>query len=376
MPAGVSADARAGPHTKALTPSSPPRTITGERMNPLPRLLAFGLLVILAALSAMLAGPALRSLGIVPAAPPALEASVAPPAPVHRLVGLSQRVAFPVALTGFVIAAALVTCLALRSNRPTEPVPATHAARAEIGVLARLAETSVAQGQELAHERDSRQRAEADALLKQQMLNRSLEEKIRLGRDLHDGIIQSLYAAGLTIEAARAVAKKDPTDADRRLGECRENLNQTIRDVRTYIAGLAPENLRQSGFTQAVHALVEELGADRDVQFELRIDDNATARLSPEQSAEALQIARESVSNSLRHGGATQVTIRLHCGTGEACLLVQDNGRGFDPASRHGTGHGLVNMQARAHGLGGNVRLESAPGTGTRVVLTLPLPEV
>lgn len=345
-------------------------------MNSLPRFLAFGLLVVLAALSAILAAPAFRTASPRALPPASAATSVAAPGPAHQMVALSLRIAFPVALTGFVIAVVLVTSLAVRSGRSSEPADAAPPTPADLGVLARLAKSSVAQGEQLERERGVRQRAEADALLNQQLLNHSLEEKIRLGRDLHDGIIQSLYAAGLTIESARALARTDAAAADRRLAECRANLNQAIRDVRTYIAGLAPANLRQSGFTQAMHALVEELGANRDVQFELRIDDEATARLSPEQSAEALHIARESVSNGLRHGGATHVTIRLHSASGEACLLIQDNGHGFEAEQRRTGGHGLANMQARARGLGGQVRVESAPGSGTRVLLTLPLQPV
>jgi signal transduction histidine kinase len=210
-------------------------------------------------------------------------------------------------------------------------------------------------------------------LLNQQLLNRSLEEKIRLGRDLHDGIIQSLYAAGLMIESARAVANSDPTEADRRLAQCLQNLNQGIRDVRAYVVGLSPENLRFGGFAHALETLVNELRGTRDVTIDMKIDDAATALLSPDQSTEALQIAREAISNSLRHGGATAVTIRLHQGDGEIGLLVQDNGSGFRVSERVGSGHGLGNMQARAERIGATFRLDSSPGEGSRMVLTLPL---
>lgn len=339
-------------------------------MNPLPRFFALGLLVILVALTAVLAAPVLRKPKPEPG-PPIETAAPASRMPAPRLMELTHRVALPLALTGFVVAVALVASLTLRAAA-TEPAAPRSVSRAEMGALARLAETSVTQGRELEHERDVRQRAEADALLNQQRLNRSLEEKIRLGRDLHDGIIQSLYAAGLTIESARALTRTDPPEADRRLAECRDNLNQTIRDVRAYIAGLAPDSLRQSGFHEALNSLVQELGADRNVEFELRIDDAATALLTPDQTTEALQIAREAVSNSLRHGAATRVVIRLHPGDGEACLLVQDNGRGFAASGRTGAGHGLGNISARAERLGGAVRIESTPGAGTRVVLTIP----
>lgn len=340
-------------------------------MNPLPRLLALGLLVTLAALAAMLAGPALRSTGFV-ATPPAPVTSAPAQTPAARIAELAQRAAFPLALTGLVLAAALAISLGVRTARVDESPDPLAPSRAEMGALAKLAETSVAQRQELAHERDVRQRAEADALLNQQLLNRALEEKIRLGRDLHDGVIQSLYAAGLTIESARALARTDPSEADRQLSTCRDNLNQTIREVRAYIAGLAPAKLHRANFSEALNALVRELDAGRHVQYELRIDESATTLLSPEQTLEALQVAREAVSNGLRHGAATRVTVRLHTGDDEVCLLIQDNGTGFDPNERASSGHGLGNMQARAERLGGRLRIESTPGVGTRVVFNLP----
>jgi signal transduction histidine kinase len=245
--------------------------------------------------------------------------------------------------------------------------------RAEISSLAQLAKTSVAQGAELSQERDSRRLAEQDVLLKQQLLNQSLEGKIRLGHDLHDGIIQTLYASGLTIESARKLAASDPAEADRQLAQCLQNLNASIRDVRNYITGLAPETLRRAGFAQALESHVTELAAGRALKFDLKFDDEAVSRLTPEQSTEALQVAREAISNSLRHGGASFVTVRVHQSDREIGLLVQDNGVGFDPARQESHGHGLGNMQKRASRVGASVRIESQPGHGTRVILTLPL---
>lgn len=337
-------------------------------MNPLPRLLGLSLLVVLAALTAVLAGPALAGLSKAPVREVSHIHSTA-----DALTTLPRRVAFPLAVTALMIGTALLICLASKPLRGGESAPPFAATRTEVGALARLAESSVAQGQALAIERDSRQRAEENALLNQQLLNRSLEEQIRLGRDLHDGVIQSLYAAGLVIESARTIAKTDPADSDRRLAQLLVSLNQTIRDVRTYITGLAPENLRQSTFGQALDCLVTELGASRSVHFDLKIDDSASAQLSPAQSTEALHVAREAISNSLRHGNASRVTVRLHPGDGEVCLLVQDNGTGFDPSQGRRAGHGLRNMQARASGLGASVRVESRPAEGTRVILTFPL---
>jgi signal transduction histidine kinase len=294
-------------------------------------------------------------------------------APITRLIALQQRVVVGLALLAAFLLGLWFILVAIVWKRPGGDA-VSHSpwmtAKAEMSGLTQLARTSAAQGEELDRERDVRRRAEEDAQLRQRLLAQSLEGKIRLGHDLHDGIIQSLYAVGLTLESVRALVATDPTEADHRLEKCLQSLNGTIRDVRAYITGLGPDNLRRIGFAQALDALVAELKADRAVNFELRIDDEATALLSPEQSIDALQIAREAISNSLRHGRATAITVRLQHSNGEVGLLVQDNGAGFDP-SRASAGHGLGNMRARAERLGATVRVDSRPGAGTRVVVTL-----
>lgn len=342
-------------------------------MNPLPRFLGLALFVIFAALTTLLLIPAWKtgrldgSIAPVATAPTSSAALAA-----ARANALSQRLALAFSLGGSIIAGILVIALARRSNRLSDTRAPFTTARGELDTLARLAQSSVAQGAELNRERDVRRLAEEDARLKQQLLTQSLDEKIRLGHDLHDGIIQSLYAVGLTLESARAILQSDPVEADRRLDQSRAALNSTIRDVRTYITGLAPDSLRRGGFTQALDGLLSELGAGREVRFDVKIDEQATGLLTPEQTIDALQISREAVSNALRHGGASLITVRVHHDNHEVCLLVQDNGTGFDTATRRDGGHGLGNMQARAARLGATVRLTSQPGEGTRVVVTLP----
>jgi signal transduction histidine kinase len=245
--------------------------------------------------------------------------------------------------------------------------------RVQMGSFEHLAKTSVAQGEALHQEREERRRAEQDALLKQGLLNQSLEARIGLGRDLHDGIIQSLYAVGLTLESVRNLGRTNPAEADRRLAQCCENLNKTIREVREYITGLSPEQVQRTSFTQAVESLLSELSTGSSVTFDVKVDDEATGLLSSEQVTETLQIAREAVSNAIRHGGASVITLRVHKSDREVCLLVQDNGTGFDAAQRREGGHGLGNMHARAKRVGANTTITSQRGEGTRVVVTLPL---
>jgi signal transduction histidine kinase len=106
--------------------------------------------------------------------------------------------------------------------------------------------------------------------------------------------------------------------------------------------------------------LVQSLAAD------------AIALITPERATEVVNILREAVSNSLRHAQARTVTVRAVRGDGVVVLAVQDDGAGFEPVLA-GPGHGLGNMRARAAALGGTLEVISAPGKGTRVLLTLPV---
>ncbi len=346
-------------------------------MNPLPRLLATGLFVVLAALTTLLVAPAWRAMRTDATAaldaPSRATTASAPATPAARMAQLPARFALVLAFAGVVLAGALVVSLASRPGRRSDTQSPFDATRTERGALSRLAESSVAQHQELTRERDVRRRAEEDVQLKQQLLTQALEEKIRLGRDLHDGIIQSLYAVGLTLESVRGLLRDDPSEVDRRLEQCRTALNASIRDARSYITGLAPENLRRTGFARALETLLAELRSGREARFEIKVDDEATALLTPEQTIEALQVAREAVSNALRHGGATVVTVRVHKGDRQVCLLVQDNGVGFDAASRRDGGYGLGNMQARASQIGATLAITSRPGEGARVLANIPI---
>jgi signal transduction histidine kinase len=291
-----------------------------------------------------------------------------PPAAI-QLIRLYQQMLVWLLLLALALFLVTTTAAFLGWLRPqTGALPLSEAKN-----LSRLAEASAEQGTALILERDERRRAEEDSQFKQTLLGQAREEKVQLGRDLHDGIIQSLYAAGLTLESARELVRRDPAEAERRLASTLAALNTVIRDVRDYIHGLAPERLQRAGFGQALQILTDGLRAGRDTKFDIQVDDDAAALLSTGQFTDVLQIAHEAISNGLRHGHADLVTVRLHRGESETCLLVQDNGAGFDPAAHAHAGHGMNNMEARAARLGAGLRVSSSPGTGTRVVVNIPI---
>jgi signal transduction histidine kinase len=208
----------------------------------------------------------------------------------------------------------------------------------------------------------------------QKELRREVEERARLGRDLHDGIIQSIYAAGMGLAAARTLIASDPTEASHRIDQVRAALNETIRDVRNFITGLEPEALQRRSFGAAVAGLFEFFQTAGPADGTLDIDENVANRLHLTARTTALQIVRECTSNAVRHGKATNVRVSLRLADeGHAALLtIADDGCGFDLSTAK-RGHGLDNIAERARTVGATAEITSAPGKGTRTTLLFPL---
>ncbi|HEX7631602.1 MAG TPA: CHASE4 domain-containing protein, partial [Lacunisphaera sp.] len=181
----------------------------------------------------------------------------------------------------------------------------------ELGRVARLVTTSFEQRQALVRENEERRRAEQALRKSEEQVLRSFELRARLARDLHDGVIQSIYAAGLGLESAMSELNTNPGAATTRLAHCRQSLNGVIREVRGFISGLEPEQMQRHGFAQELAALVTTMQALWPVRIVPKVDPGIASRLSIGQEVHALQIARECISNALRHGGAKKVLITL-----------------------------------------------------------------
>ncbi|WP_438482869.1 sensor histidine kinase [Oleiharenicola lentus] len=256
-----------------------------------------------------------------------------------------------------------------RSSRPPWPI-----ARAQATGMEQLAKLSHERTQALKLEQQARHRVEENLEVNRTLLDRSLDERVRLGRELHDNICQTLYAVCLTLESVQKKNTLAP-ELSARVDQCMAELKRVNQEVRAYLQDLEPAGVRSQSFESALRALVETFTARDGVKIEARIDDDAAAKIAPEHVAELLNILREGISNSLRHGHASHITIRAASTDDEIALSLQDNGSGFHAApnqSATSKGHGLTNMQSRAVALGGSLLIESAPGQGTRLLLTLP----
>jgi signal transduction histidine kinase len=209
-----------------------------------------------------------------------------------------------------------------------------------------------------------------------------LDERLRIGRDLHDGIIQGIYAVSLSLEDVPDLMGEDPDEAASRVDRAIDRLTTTISEIRTFITGLGSDTDDVS-IEAALVGLADELllssgtrtGLDLDLVGASEVDD----RLSPEAAGQLVNIAREALSNALRHSRAERIRLSLIVDGDEAILTVEDDGRGFDPAASRGPGHfGLANMHDRAGTLGGTLQVASRPGAGARIIVRLPLsqPEI
>ncbi len=246
--------------------------------------------------------------------------------------------------------------------------------RTELGRVALLIQSAFAQKAQLIREVEDRKRAEEALRHSEAALRRTLEEQARLGRNLHDSVIQSLYAAGMGLASIRAQIHDSPDEAEAKIEQTRLALNETIRDVRNFITGLEPEAVRHQSFAHALDRLVEYLRAVHPIQAAIAIDESLAATFTLAQRAHALQIAREAVSNAVRHGEAAHVRLALQRVDGRAEFTIDDDGRGFTPAAGSGSGRGLKNLAERARELGAELTVSSELGKGTRVTVVFPLP--
>lgn len=204
-----------------------------------------------------------------------------------------------------------------------------------------------------------------------------VDERDRIGRDLHDGIMQGIYAIALSLEDVPDLMREDPPEAVERIDRAIDRLNLSIKEMRNFIQGLGSELATEGGLLVALVTLADELRLNSLIDVELDVADGAeaAAALTPEAADHLFHIAREALSNVARHSAASRATVILRPDGEEVRLVVTDNGRGFEPSEASAPGHfGLLNLHERAAAVGGQLEVDSEPGAGTRIIVRLPMP--
>jgi len=200
-----------------------------------------------------------------------------------------------------------------------------------------------------------------------------LEERERIGMDLHDGIIQSIYAVGLTLEHARLLVKSDTGGMVQRIEQAISDLNHTIRDIRTYILDLRPRQLYNESLMEGIRRLVQEFRANTLLSVNLQGSEEDMATIPDTQALALFHICQEALANIAKHARARTIAVTLWKATDRYLMEVADDGQGFDVEKMRLTiGHGLANMQTRARNVGGDVDFSSEPGAGTTILAWVP----
>lgn len=201
-----------------------------------------------------------------------------------------------------------------------------------------------------------------------------VEERSRIGMDLHDGVIQAIYAVGLTLESVRLLLREEEQEEPVRLIDgAIGGLNDAIRDIRNFILDLRPRRF-EGNLSEGLARLAREFQANTMVPVELDAPTDAIATV-PQPVARALFFtAQEALANVARHARASRVEIHAERRDHAVTLSVVDDGVGFDVNSRiQSTGHGLANMRARAEERNGVFEVASRPGAGTTITMRLPV---
>lgn len=200
-----------------------------------------------------------------------------------------------------------------------------------------------------------------------------LEERERISKELHDGVIQAIYSVGLSLQGSLSLLRGHPDRAAQRIEEAIVELDTVVRDVRNYIFELRPHLVQERGFDAAILELVRELEVNTTAAATVELAGDAARALGTQSQSHIVQIVREILSNIARHAHATQIRVVTDLRDGAFVLTVDDNGIGFDPSTVQG-GHGLRNMSARTAAIGGELAIGTAPGGGTRHQVTVALP--
>lgn len=227
--------------------------------------------------------------------------------------------------------------------------------RSLVGIVLTVAIVRALEVFEMETERTIRQMEEAQVLA---------IERERIARDLHDGALQQVYAAGLLAQSLARKARGREREGMNRLVL---SINQAIDQLRAFLPQLQPE-VNAIELVPALEPIVEE--AQRAVPVETFWETPFPPALQPEQISHLTAFTREALSNAIRHAHTRRVEVRLLCVNSALRLTIRDFGRGISPAAR--AGYGLRNMRDRARLLGADLKIETS-SDGTQVILDLPM---
>src|SRR6266446_1404459 len=202
-----------------------------------------------------------------------------------------------------------------------------------------------------------------------------LAERRRLAGEIHDTLVQEFAGILLHLEPAKGSDDTEWGGLSEGLARARELAKCGLEDARRMLLGLRPKSLEGATLLDALRQLAKHFSRDSAIACTFRADGRARD-LPVEIQDELYRVAQEALCNVRKHSRATSAFLSLGCGAGAVVLKVKDNGQGFSAIKRQtgGHGYGLPTMQERTLRLGGRLDLNTAPGAGTEITITVPLP--
>lgn len=196
-----------------------------------------------------------------------------------------------------------------------------------------------------------------------------LEERTRISRELHDSVNQGLTGVSVQLEAI--LQSPQSSSISKHLQNAAHMVRATLAESRRLIQDLRPAALAHSDLDRALSEMAHQLAGAAGIQASVTIE--GQARTLPEPVANHLfRIAQEAVSNAVKHSGAKTLSLKLIYESDQVCMIVRDDGAGFDPEKQPPTGHfGLIGMRERIEALGGSLEIQSKPGEGTQIEVSL-----
>lgn len=199
-----------------------------------------------------------------------------------------------------------------------------------------------------------------------------LEERDRIAMDLHDGVMQTIYAVGLHLEDCAERLQETPQEAKPVLEKAIDDLHQVIKDIRSYIFDLRPRVSQVADLPEALHQLVEEVRVNTLIDARAEIGEQFDGLVNDDQALALFHIAQEALNNVTKHSKASSARLKLDANDGQVTLEIRDNGAGFAMKEEgFSETHGMRNMRDRARSLGASLFVDSEPGQGTVIRIEL-----
>ena len=204
-------------------------------------------------------------------------------------------------------------------------------------------------------------------------LSNLLQDRTRISRDLHDCVLQSLYAIGLNIETARRTGNDQTAEGREADDRMIRQINQLIHEVRGMIRELESGSVQEFDLSSELFDLCTTYEQTGRLHIKLDLQRSAIDILTNEEEREILNIVREALSNCARHANATRAAVSIRMRDAKIRVSIHDDGVGFSTALGRPRGYGLANMEARAKRLGGVLKVQSKTGEGTHIIAEFSL---